>query len=255
MPTRMLRDGILSSERIASLPGWAAEVFYRRLMSVVDDYGRYHGVPTLLRAACYPRQIDRVTDADIVGWLRDAERAGLLQTYAVSGKPYVQLLDFGQRVQAKSKFPAPPVTHGVPPEKTALVVVEDVVEERQEPPTPNDDPAPEAPAPDDPPAPARQSGFKAEEVELPQCIPAESWAEWCAFRRQKRQKLTEVGVARQIKFLIEQHARGSPPAEILAQSVLNGWTGLFKLKGDGNGAGSGHRGSAVDRVRANVGAR
>jgi hypothetical protein len=39
MPNRELREGILTSERINALT-FPAEVFYRRLMSVVDDFGR-----------------------------------------------------------------------------------------------------------------------------------------------------------------------------------------------------------------------
>ena len=48
MPNRILREGILTSERIERLD-WAEEVFYRRVMSVVDDYGRYYARPALLR--------------------------------------------------------------------------------------------------------------------------------------------------------------------------------------------------------------
>lgn len=107
MPTRILRDGILSSERIASL-GWAEEVFYRRLMSVVDDHGRYYAQPKLLRSACYPLQIDKVSDPDIGKWLTSCVTAGLVRVYAASdAKRYLELLDFGQRKQSKSKFPGP----------------------------------------------------------------------------------------------------------------------------------------------------
>ena len=41
MPNRILRDTILRSERVARLSP-TAELFYRRLMSVADDYGRYY---------------------------------------------------------------------------------------------------------------------------------------------------------------------------------------------------------------------
>jgi len=138
MPTRIIRDGILTSERMAKLD-WAAEVFYRRLMSVADDHGRYYATPMLLRAACYPLQLDKVSDADIGKWTRCAEKAALVSVYpAPDGKRYIQILDFGQRVQSKSKFPEPcsdllesTVNHGEEPEDTVnprLVVVEDVVE-------------------------------------------------------------------------------------------------------------------------------
>lgn len=110
MPVRLLRDGILTSERVCSLD-WPSEIFYRRLMSVVDDFGRYTANPKLLRAALYPLQLDKVTDADIGKWTACAQKAGLVSVYpALDGKRYLELLDFRQQVKAKkSKFP-PPIT-------------------------------------------------------------------------------------------------------------------------------------------------
>ena len=108
MPNRILREGILTSPRIAKL-SWPAEVFYRRLHSVVDDYGRYHAHPMLLRAACYPLQLDKVSDSDIGKWMRETAEAALVRVYpAEDGKDYLELLDFRQQVRAaKSKFPPP----------------------------------------------------------------------------------------------------------------------------------------------------
>jgi hypothetical protein len=107
MPSRILREGILTSERIARL-GWADEVFYRRLMSVVDDFGRYYAHPALLRAALYPLQLDKVSDSDIGKWLTACVNAALVRVYPASdGKRYLELLDFRQQVRAKdSKYPA-----------------------------------------------------------------------------------------------------------------------------------------------------
>lgn len=151
MATRILRDGILTSERVAKL-GWAEEVFYRRLMSVADDHGRYYALPALLRAACYPLHLDKVSDADIGKWLTACVNAALVSVYPASdGKRYLQILDFGQRIQSKSKFPEPAesrgevplklvvngdsqkstVIHRESPEVTALVGVGVVVEEEQ----------------------------------------------------------------------------------------------------------------------------
>lgn len=107
MPSRILREGILTSERIASL-SWPAEVFYRRLMSVVDDFGRYFAKPMALRAACYPMQLDRVKDAEIEKWLCESQDAKLIRMYSVDGQTFLELLDFRQQVRAKkSKFPDP----------------------------------------------------------------------------------------------------------------------------------------------------
>ena len=109
LPNRLLREGILTSERVAAL-NWAEEVFYRRLMSVVDDYGRFHANAKLIRAACYPLLIDKVSDADVGKWLANCAEAALVSVYpAPDGKRYLQLLDFRQQVRAeKSKYPEPP---------------------------------------------------------------------------------------------------------------------------------------------------
>lgn len=106
MPNRILREGILTSERIATL-NWAEEVFYRRLMSVVDDFGRYYATPMLLRAACYPLHLNKVSDSDIEKWLTACVNAALVRVYpALDGKRYLEVLDFRQQVRAKvSKFP------------------------------------------------------------------------------------------------------------------------------------------------------
>lgn len=107
MPNRILREGILSSERVCAL-GWAEEVFYRRLMSAVDDYGRFPANTKILRAALYPLQIDKVSDSDVEKWLACAQKAALVRVYpAPDGKRYLELLNFRQQARAKaSKYPS-----------------------------------------------------------------------------------------------------------------------------------------------------
>jgi hypothetical protein len=104
MPARILREGILTSESVDQLsPG--AELFYRRLMSAVDDYGRYPKHPSLLRAALFPLRTDKITSDDITGWLNECERAGLIQTFLSQGKACIEIVNFKQRVRSQSKYP------------------------------------------------------------------------------------------------------------------------------------------------------
>lgn len=107
MPDRILRAGIITSERVNKL-SWSAEVFYRRLMSIVDDYGRYEFNRSLLRSQLYPLKVDRVSVSDIVKWSVECAEAGLIRLYTIDGKEYIEIIDFNQRLRAmKSKFPAP----------------------------------------------------------------------------------------------------------------------------------------------------
>ncbi len=106
MPNRILRDAILTSERVATLD-WAAEVFYRRLHSIVDDYGRHEAGQQLLRAKCYPLQTDSVRVADIARWMAACQKSGLILVYGANGKQYLEVCSFGQQIRSASKCPAP----------------------------------------------------------------------------------------------------------------------------------------------------
>lgn len=116
MPDRIVRANILTSDAVNQL-SWAAEVFYRRLMSVADDYGRYEGRSSILRASLYPLKLNQVSEADIVKWRTECSETGLVSLYEVDGKEYVMILKFNQRLRAaKSKYPAPlSDTRGHPP--------------------------------------------------------------------------------------------------------------------------------------------
>jgi hypothetical protein len=108
VPHRYIREGILTSKKVSQL-SWPAEVFYRRLMSVVDDFGRYYATPMMLRAAAYPLQLDKVSDLDVGKWLGETQKAGLVRVFESGGESYLELLNFGQHIRAKkSKYPDPP---------------------------------------------------------------------------------------------------------------------------------------------------
>lgn len=115
MPDRIVRADILTSDHVNAL-SWQAEVFYRRLFSIVDDFGRYDGRASLLRAHLYPLKLDKVSEADIGKWLTECVNADLVSLYQVSGRPYVEVLRFGQRVRAESsKWPSPADADQNPP--------------------------------------------------------------------------------------------------------------------------------------------
>jgi hypothetical protein len=127
MPSRIVREGINSSRAVSSLSE-EAQLFYRTLMLVVDDYGRFEIDLDVIRASCFPRQLDRWPPGRIETCLACAvqtltdDGTPLIQRYRVASKEYLQINNFNQRVQSKPKFPGPPgsvngsptVTHGSP---------------------------------------------------------------------------------------------------------------------------------------------
>ena len=106
MPARLLRDGINSSDRVNALDH-GSEVFYRRLMSEVDDHGTFDARPAYLRPKLYPLRIDKVTEAHVTYWLANCEKFGLVALYSVDGKPYGKMLDTRWQTRSKPKHPLP----------------------------------------------------------------------------------------------------------------------------------------------------
>jgi hypothetical protein len=112
MGDRLLRAGIRKSERtekLVKIGGWFAGLFYTWLITVVDDYGRYHAHPKILRADVFPFLLDEVTEEMVADAVKACVDAGLIVHYEVKRQWYLELLDFNQRLRAhNSKFPAPP---------------------------------------------------------------------------------------------------------------------------------------------------
>lgn len=205
MPNRIVRDAILSSERVASL-GWPEEVFYRRLMSIVDDFGRYEANPQLLRSRCYPLQTDNVRAADISRWMAACQKAGLILGYEVAGKRYLEVLNFGQQQRSVSKYPPPtPVDINCyqPPADAHLDVSEDVSEDG-----------------DDTRKRLKPTGFSP-----PDWVNRAHWDAWHSCP--KRRKATDAQKQLAVEKLNSWRQAGEDFEGALENAAVGGWQGLF----------------------------
>ena len=129
MPTRLLREGILHSERINRL-NTEEELFYRRLMSKVDDHGLFDARLSILRASLYPLRLETVTEDNCLQWLVGCINAKLVLLYQVDNKPFLKMLDTKWKARSEAKYPLP--VHNCKQLKTpvTLDVVVDVVRSR-----------------------------------------------------------------------------------------------------------------------------
>lgn len=116
MPSRLLSESILSSDEVCALSA-GGEVFYRRLLSVVDDFGRYDGRPSILRARLYALRIDDVSESDIDAWLEECIVAGLVAKYVVDGKHYLLYRGLDTARAKSSKYPPPDGQSTAAPDK------------------------------------------------------------------------------------------------------------------------------------------
>lgn len=104
MPNRILRDWT-DSYRVEALTA-AGERMFVRLIMKVDDHGRFHADPRLVKSACFP--LLTVPDTHVGRWLDELDAAGLIVRYEVAGRNYLSICGFGQRLRAKrAKFPPP----------------------------------------------------------------------------------------------------------------------------------------------------
>jgi len=106
MPNRIIRDGILTSKPVNGLSE-GAELFYRRLMSVVDDFGRFHADLTILRTQVYPLKPDAYPESTVATFLAECQHADLIRVYETGRSRFLEMLNFRQRTRAQgSKFPS-----------------------------------------------------------------------------------------------------------------------------------------------------
>lgn len=109
MPQRFLRPGITTSKRWNRCD-WASQTLYTRLITLVDDYGRYDADPELIRAYAFPfgdpaGKCLQLTA--IVRMLRTLVDNNLMIIYSNNGKEYLQILRWQERTRSASRYPEP----------------------------------------------------------------------------------------------------------------------------------------------------
>ncbi len=116
MPQRLLRPGIRQSKRWNRLP-YFEQVFYIRLLTLVDDYGRYEADPELLRSEAFPfgdpeGNVIQMTAIDSA--LLSFDSKNMLDLYEKDGTKYLQMTRWRERARTESKFPDPKTADKIP---------------------------------------------------------------------------------------------------------------------------------------------
>jgi hypothetical protein len=109
VPNRILKDSICTSETIDAL-SVEAERFFYRLMVQCDDFGRFDARPSVIRSRCFPLRLERITDKLVCKWIDELSDTGLLWTYVVDDKTYLQVTKWNLHQQmraARSRYPEP----------------------------------------------------------------------------------------------------------------------------------------------------
>ena len=75
-----------------------------------------------------------------------------------------------------------------------------------------------------------KAAFDARSVELPEWLPADTWAMWVRDRAERKQPVTEAGAKLQLRSLEKYLAEGHDPVRIIELAVVSGWRGLYPAK-------------------------
>lgn len=109
MPQRLLRPGIRQSKRWNRV-GYFEQTLYVRLMTLVDDYGRYEADPELIRSETFPfgdPDGNTIPIPTIDSGLLTLASKEMLFLYENGDKRYLQLTRWKERARSESKWPTP----------------------------------------------------------------------------------------------------------------------------------------------------
>lgn len=126
MPQRFLRPGITNSDAWNSV-SFGAQSFYVRILTLVDDYGRYDGRVPVLHAHCFAL-CPKVRQQDTFAFRTELFKAGLVMLYENGGKEFLQVSKWQERARGPSKYPEPPQESaadgsGTQPNPASLAIV------------------------------------------------------------------------------------------------------------------------------------
>lgn len=111
MPIRFLKPGLAASDKWNALP-WREQSLYVRLITWVDDYGRFEANPILVRSHSFPTR-DDVSAKETGLMLELLHDEGLITLYEKGGKRYGQMENWTERVRSKFERYPNPRSHGV----------------------------------------------------------------------------------------------------------------------------------------------
>lgn len=77
---------------------------------------------------------------------------------------------------------------------------------------------------------AKPPRFDPLDCELPECLPMGVWAEWIAYRRNRKLTCNEDTIRGQLKNLFSWNEAGHDAQSVIRSSIDNGWQGLFEPK-------------------------
>jgi len=107
---RLLNEVVILSKKINTVSEGAENLYYR-LLICVDDYGRYHAEPEIIKGKALT--LRKVQSKEIKKRLKELWEVNLIKVYRDNGEIYLEIVDFGKHqkfrsdIKRREDFPKP----------------------------------------------------------------------------------------------------------------------------------------------------
>lgn len=105
MPSRLIRDDMIDSERYWSVSIEARELFVHLLLRA-DEFGLFDAGPSFVRRTCFGDKLPPVTR--VQAWLTELVGVDLIRLYEHDHRSFGFVPNYGQRLRVNPKLPMPP---------------------------------------------------------------------------------------------------------------------------------------------------
>ncbi len=206
---RFLSKSISLDEKVNALSDDTARLLFTWLISHLDCEGRLHGDAMTVKSIVFPRR--KISERRIDKYLNEIAKLNLIIRYSVNGNTYIVAPHFekhqmGLQKSKEAQSQIPPFTPELlkskskqsPPQVKVKVKVKDI-------------------------------GI------LPEWIDKNTWEAFLEMRVKIKAVNTELALSLLITKLETLKDADQDPNEIIRQSIMNSWKGVFPLKGGQSG--------------------
>lgn len=248
---RNIKPSFFTNDELAELP-FGARLLFIGLWTLADREGRLEDRPKKIKMQLFPAD-----DIDIDASLDGLARAGLVIRYHVEGSQFIQVTNFVKHQnphhkEVDSVIPPPPVdfdqskslinnddVHACAKHDSSMTQACPKLEPSKSPLVPliPDSLIPDSLIPDSGSPQHDTAALKSckprrpkPPAQLPEWMPGDTWEAFVRSRKALKKPMTDDAQRLALMKLDRMRQQGQDPVEVVNQSVVQGWIGLFDVK-------------------------
>lgn len=207
-----------------------ARLVYIGLWNLCDDRGVFEFRPAKIRVQLFPYDTD-LGNGTVDKWLTELQRSGHIILFHEDAKDYGYIPSFLKHQEIKK------------PSKWSWTTT--LPERDSTPPVPHQSPTSTTPVPNEclevrggevggkryeVRGKSKEIKKERRQIELPDFIKRETWDAYIDMRRKQKKPATDYALRKVLDKLGKMRTEGQDPNEVLDQSIMNGWAGVFPVK-------------------------